>query len=761
MVFNVFRIVFLILTVILLPATLGPDVSKAQEQKWGKSHHGSHYDEGPRSKPWLMEGIGNTAFPITTKDPEVQRWFNQGNTLLHGFWYFEAERAFRWCIKLDPDCAMAYWGLARCNENDSRERSFFKEAIARKSNVSKRERDYLEVWEAKYAIKGNEEAKNKAVEKYMKLFDNLLINYPDDIEARALYWHEVPRVLSRSNGGSQERMRFALDSVLQDVLRKDPDHVGALHYRVHNWDGEEGHFALNSCLHLSEVAPNCGHLQHMPGHVLSSIGLWNEAAIAMDAATRVEKEYMRRRMVLPEDNWDYIHNLDYLAYIQEQLGLYEAALISCQQLLKGPDFTESLPIGNLANFSMVRLLVKYEKWDEILNQDQTLFRWKKGALVDPALRAYARTHALIGLNRLEEAEQELAFLQSHINKIKSPLMLAGTISKWFANNKKGPSKDKPASMGKFFDAIINVRLFELKGKLALAKGESEKGIELLEKAAELQFDNWHNDPPMDAVFIYNTLGEAYFAAAEYEKAVEAFEKTLEKVINDGFALSGLVVACDKLDRNEDAQKYLGRLSAVWSDADPTNRWLDQALATGVKSDMIPNDLMNERNYRQTVLNKLGHSIWTAPDAPDLLATASNGDQISLKEFRGKNVLLIFYLGGQCLHCMDQINEAYRLSDDFKNMNTEIIAISKDDLETIRKYEQSKFGITLLSDPGFSNARRFNSYDDFEEIELHSTILIDASGRVHWSRHGGDPFMDFEFLMNEIQVLNGREEMTSK
>src|SRR5260221_10426625 len=80
-------------------------------EQWGHSLHGQAWDEGPRSRPWVMEGIGHTHFPVTSKNPDVQAWFDQGHTLLHGFWFFEAERAFRWCVKLDPDCAMAYWGL--------------------------------------------------------------------------------------------------------------------------------------------------------------------------------------------------------------------------------------------------------------------------------------------------------------------------------------------------------------------------------------------------------------------------------------------------------------------------------------------------------------------------------------------------------------------------------------------------------------------------------------------------------------------------
>ena len=91
-------------------AVAKPPVKATTEPAWGHSHLGPAYDQGPRSKPWIMEGIGKTHFPVTSTHPEVQTWFDQGHTLLHSFWRFEAERAFRWCVKLDPDCAMAYLG---------------------------------------------------------------------------------------------------------------------------------------------------------------------------------------------------------------------------------------------------------------------------------------------------------------------------------------------------------------------------------------------------------------------------------------------------------------------------------------------------------------------------------------------------------------------------------------------------------------------------------------------------------------------------
>lgn len=112
-----------------------------------------------------------------------------------------------------------------------------------------------------------------------------------------------------------------------------------------------------------------------------------------------------------------------------------------------------------------------------------------------------------------------------------------------------------------------------------------------------------------------------------------------------------------------------------------------------------------------------------------------------------------HLGGECLHCMEQMREANERAATFQSLATDIVAISKDDADTIAGYEKPGFNITLLTDREFANAKRFRSFDDFEEIELHSTILIDKQGRIHWSEQVGDPFMDFEFLESEVKRLN--------
>ena len=214
----------------------------------GHSAHGEAFDSGPRQKPWLMDGIGQAAFPITTKNSEVQQWFNQGNALLHSFWFYEAERSFRWCLKLEPDNAMAYWGLARATNGD-RAADFLREAVKRKEKVTERERLYIEAIEAVLlpdpvrdtAAKPDDQALRRAE---MKKLETLCVKYPDDMEARAM--------LAEVTMGDS---RYGAELIIREILAREPNHPGAHHYRIHNWDYHEPEQALDSCRAIRTWCP--------------------------------------------------------------------------------------------------------------------------------------------------------------------------------------------------------------------------------------------------------------------------------------------------------------------------------------------------------------------------------------------------------------------------------------------------------------------------------------------------------------------------
>src|SRR5262249_8812274 len=165
----------------------------------------------------------------------------------------------------------------------------------------------------------------------------------------------------------------------------------------------------------------------------------------------------------------------------------------------------------------------------------------------------------------------------------------------------------------------------------------------------------------------------------------------------------------------------------------------------------------ERPYRPETLSSLGPSNWEPYAAPKLDGVDVNGKRVGLEEFRGKNVLLVFYLNDECAHCVEQLAAITRRPAEWSQENTVVLAVSSAGPEKNRSSQKlGNLAIRLLSDPGHENARRFASYDDFEEIELHSTILIDTRGRVHWKRTGGDPFTDVEFLMQSVKRMNAAD-----
>ncbi len=695
--------------------------------KFGHSSHGEAFDVGPREKPWVIEGIGVAHFPITTKNPEVQKWFDQGNALLHSFWDYEAERAFRWCLKLEPDNAMAYWGLARASQirglgGRGRAAEMIREAVKRKDKVSPREQLYIEAMAAQVMtdpITGKEGDQDKA----QKILEALCVRYPDDMEARA--------VLALSMMG---RDRYGTELMIREILAKQPDHPGAHHYRIHNWDYNEPEQALVSAHRYGEIVPAIGHALHMPGHIFSIVGMWNEAAISMDAATRREKEYMQQRMTFPFNNWNYAHNRNYLSYIQEQMGMEKAAVFGARQLIDAPldpetnaDAYNSSHSYGIA--SMARALLKFERWDDLLNAKNLPWR---DILFDKINRAYFEARAYLGKGNLDQAEKSLAALVGLKDQAeKSPTWpVAG---------------------------VYEIQVPDLKGRIALAQGDTLTGLKYLSDAAEKEYDFQlqYADPPIYPESLYNSLGEAYLQTKSPLLAERAFEKALELTKNDLWSLSGMVRAATVLGEKDKAQDAMARLLFVTADADKGLAIVQRAMATGVTATPRDTAPQPQRNYLRTSLEKFGPEKWEPYSAPALEVKDASGKSVTLAEYKGKNVILVFYLGAECPHCMRQLHSIGEQKAEWDRLNTVVLAVSsatpKSNAETLKSF--GDLPIRLLSDDHYANAHRFHSYDDFEEMELHSTILIDKQGRVYWARNGGEPFGDMAFLVKQLERMN--------
>ena len=689
----------------LLPQT--PD-------EFGHSRMGSAFDSGMRTRPKKMDGLGNAPFPITAKTPEIQEWFNQGNALLHSFWWEESERVFRWILKLDPDCAMAYWGLAQggynwfsangavSNDPKNRYRLFLAEAVKRKHLVSDRERMYIEAWERAFAPGTRGPSSVLRAE-----LDRIVKKYPDDLEAQTLLAFYSVR------GGVDNNV---VQSMIDKVLAKKPDHPGAHHAAIHLWDFVKPTNAIKSCATYGSLAPKIGHALHMPGHAYSKMGMWHEAARAMDAATRTELFHMNDRLALPHESWNYSHNRNYLCYIQEQLGMAEASIRGARDLINAP----TDPDGNNENnaglsegmTALIRAYIKFEKWEEILKPGNV--PWGSGNRFQ-SLRTNAEIMALAGLGRVKEAR--------------------AAFDKTNSSSGRGGGRTSATALA-------------AEAQLLIAEGNLREAIKkLLERAPNESFGG---DPPSAPWPLYRLVGDAYMLEKSYQLAVDSYKRALGKEANDGFSLAGLAKAYAALGDTENAKKYAGNFLYVWGNADPTLKWVQQVNALDLKATATPDVVEPERPYRPSELSTYGPANWQPFTAPKLECRDKDGKAVTLEKYKGKNVLLIFYLNEACVHCVEQLGKINERLKDFSDKNTVVLGVSS---ATPEKNKESlklgDFGITLLSDTAHENARRFASYDDFEEMELHSTILIDGDGRIRWKRTGGDPFMNIDYLLREI------------
>lgn len=208
----------------------------------GHSHQGESFNEGPRQSSALIGHTGRVTIPIETTWEHGQAYFDQGLGQIHGFWYYEAERSFRQIAANDPDCAMAYWGMAMANwENAKRAKSFIEMASAHSEKASAHGKTYIAV-QANY-LDGKPADEKARRQEMLRDLENLVQDFPDDIEAKAFlaariwqFSYKPPQIPITSHE--------AIDALLQQVLAKAPMHP-VHHYRIHLWDKRKPERAID------------------------------------------------------------------------------------------------------------------------------------------------------------------------------------------------------------------------------------------------------------------------------------------------------------------------------------------------------------------------------------------------------------------------------------------------------------------------------------------------------------------------------------
>src|SRR3984885_11935964 len=275
--------------------------------------------------PIKMTGIGNSHIVIKAS-PEAQAWFDQGLSLLHDFWDFESEKAFEQAVRVDPKCAMCFWGLAQALDMHGDARLFAKQAMAEavrlRSHASGADKLYIDAEQADLDAKEDDHSAEVAI------LRKLVKKAPHDIEARIFLAGAVGDGYDEKGepkAGQKERI-----AILEGVLREAPNDSAANHYWIHAMEpGNHPERALQSATLLASLAPTSGHMVHMPGHIFYRVGNYPEAERWFSASTAADERYMREQHVGPDDDWNYVHNMMYgIANLMEQGRLADANALS-------------------------------------------------------------------------------------------------------------------------------------------------------------------------------------------------------------------------------------------------------------------------------------------------------------------------------------------------------------------------------------------------------------------------------------------------
>lgn len=505
-----------------------------------------------------LQNLGNHHYEITTSSPEAQRFFDQGLILAYGFNHAEAARAFKEAARLDPDCAMAYWGMALVmgpNINlpmdpaaESTAHELAQKAKALAANATEREQAYIEALNARYS--GEEEPDRKALDRaYARAMEEVVKRYPDDLDAAALY-AEALMDLRPWNYWTRDGKPYAetpeILRVLESVMERDPNHPGAIHFYIHAVEATKPELAEAGADRLRTLVPGAGHLVHMPSHIYRRVGRYADASDTNVKAIGADEDYItqcRAQGIYPLAY--YPHNIHFLWDSATMEGRSEVAIDAAHKVVSkiSLDMLREMPLLN--SFAAVRLFAytRFGRWDEILSEAQPPedLRYLTG------IWHYARGIALGATGRLEEAAEELEALEVIAADESMEEM------KLFSPNSAA--------------AILRIAREVLAGELAAKQKSYEKAIAHLHRAVLLQDALVYIEPPDWHYPVRQSLGAVLLEAGRAQEAEVIYWQDLQRNAENGWSLFGLMESLEAQGKTDAAAAIRERFERAWGRAD--------------------------------------------------------------------------------------------------------------------------------------------------------------------------------------------------
>jgi len=538
---------------------LAPGVASAQAPRH------QHYERAPQAEPPSATGqlaprlqnLGAHTFPVTTKSRQAQLFVNQGVNLAYGFNHAEAGRAFREAVRLDPECAMAYWGQAlvlgpninvpMSPEDEPKARELAQKARTLKPKASPRERAYIDALARRYS--GKAEDRKARDQDYADAMRDLHRLYRDDLDAATMYAEALmdlrPWGYWMPDGRPYPGTPDAV-ATLEAVLQRNPRHPGANHYYIHLLEPTKNPERAEAAAdRLLKLMPGAGHMVHMPSHIFQRVGRYADAAASNEQAVLADEDYIaqcRAQGIYPLGY--YPHNIHFLWWASSMEGRSKTAVEAARKVASkvSDEMMEQLPL--LAGFRVVPYyaLARFGLWDEMLAEPAPAdrFLYLKGTW------RYARGLALAAKGRTADAEVELAELR---------------------RTATDPALDYPLFSPNTAAAILAIAPEVLAGDLAARRKDYDLAIAHLERGVRLEDGLAYTEPAEWNYPVRQLLGAVLLEAGRAKEAETVYWEDLKRNPENGWSLFGLAQALKAQGR--DAAAIEERFRKAWGRGDVT------------------------------------------------------------------------------------------------------------------------------------------------------------------------------------------------
>ncbi len=510
----------------------------------------------------LLEGLDAINYPISTKDTLVQRYFNQGMVLAYGFNHAEAARSFYYATKLDPNCAMAFWGYAYVlgpnynagMQDDNYERAYEAIQTAKKlaTNATDKEKALIETMAWRYAANPPEDRLALDIE-YSKGMKILYDKYPDDSEISTLYAESIMNLHKwdlNAKDGTEKSWTPEIVSLLESIIENNPEHPGAHHFYIHAVEASSTPERANASAKKFDdgLVSGSGHLLHMPSHIYIRSGEYHKGTLANIAAVEADSSYVtlcHAQGAYPLTY--YPHNYHFMAATATLEGNSHWAMIGANKVSEHvhPEIMKQPGWGTLQHFYTIPyyVAVKFNKWDEILNMQMETYDLK----YVKAIRNYAEGMAHLGKGDVESAKKELIQL---LTLAKDESLKEITI--WDINTTY---------------ELVLIASKVLEAEIWASESDYAISIQLLKEAVAIEDALNYNEPPDWFFSIRHHLGAMQIKAELFNEAIATYDEDLKRLPKNGWAYHGLKQAYQGLNDTDNVLIMEQLIETSWATAD--------------------------------------------------------------------------------------------------------------------------------------------------------------------------------------------------